>query len=116
MSSCKPCPTLVDTKLKLSIKNSATFEDPTLYRSLYGALQYLTFTCPDISYAVQQICLFIHNPMFDCMHALCSLTNLISILLILTFSLFVHSLIWFFSKPRVCVLYIHFYLIKSASI
>jgi hypothetical protein len=94
MSSCKPCPTLqVDTKPKLSIRNSATYKDPTLYRSLYGALQYLTFTRPDISYAVHQKYLFMHNPMFDHMHALCSLTNLISILLILTFSLFVHSLI-----------------------
>nr|GEX17756.1 ribonuclease H-like domain-containing protein [Tanacetum cinerariifolium] len=36
--------------------------DPTLYRSLAGALQYLTFTRPDISYAVQQVCLFMHDP------------------------------------------------------
>ncbi|GKD77710.1 ribonuclease H-like domain-containing protein [Tanacetum coccineum] len=36
--------------------------DPTLYRSLAGALQYLTFTRPDISYAVQQICLYMHDP------------------------------------------------------
>ncbi|GKE85742.1 ribonuclease H-like domain-containing protein [Tanacetum coccineum] len=36
--------------------------DPTLYRRLAGALQYLTFTRPDISYAVQQICLFMHDP------------------------------------------------------
>ncbi|GJT54425.1 ribonuclease H-like domain-containing protein [Tanacetum coccineum] len=28
--------------------------DPTLYRSLAGGLQYLTFTLPDLSYAVQQ--------------------------------------------------------------
>ncbi|GJU44111.1 ribonuclease H-like domain-containing protein [Tanacetum coccineum] len=36
--------------------------DPTLYRSLAGALQYLTFTRPDISYAVQQVCLYMHDP------------------------------------------------------
>lgn len=36
--------------------------DPSLYRNLAGALQYLTFTRPDIAYAVQQVCLFMHNP------------------------------------------------------
>ncbi|GJZ80679.1 ribonuclease H-like domain-containing protein [Tanacetum coccineum] len=30
--------------------------------SLAGGLQYLTFTRPDISYAVQQICLYMHDP------------------------------------------------------
>nr|GFB96790.1 ribonuclease H-like domain-containing protein [Tanacetum cinerariifolium] len=29
--------------------------DRTLYRNLAGALQYLTFTRPDISYAVQKL-------------------------------------------------------------
>nr|GEZ91011.1 ribonuclease H-like domain-containing protein [Tanacetum cinerariifolium] len=37
-------------------------QDPTLYRSLAGGLQYLTFTRPDISYAIQQICLYMHDP------------------------------------------------------
>ncbi|GJU61841.1 ribonuclease H-like domain-containing protein [Tanacetum coccineum] len=36
--------------------------DPTLYRSLAGALQYLTFTRPNLSYAVQQACLYMHDP------------------------------------------------------
>jgi hypothetical protein len=36
--------------------------DPTVYRSLAAALQYLTFTRPDITYAVQQICLHMHDP------------------------------------------------------
>ncbi|GKB34490.1 ribonuclease H-like domain-containing protein [Tanacetum coccineum] len=40
----------------------APISDSTLYRSLAGALQYLTFTRPDISYAVQQVCLFMHDP------------------------------------------------------
>jgi len=70
MASCKPCPPPVDTKPKMSAKSRTLFEDPSLYRSLVGALQYLTFTRPDISYAVQQICLFMHNPMDDHMHAL----------------------------------------------
>ncbi|GJT27970.1 ribonuclease H-like domain-containing protein, partial [Tanacetum coccineum] len=35
---------------------------PTLYRSLADSLQYLTFTRPDITYAVQQACLYMHDP------------------------------------------------------
>ncbi|GJR95146.1 ribonuclease H-like domain-containing protein [Tanacetum coccineum] len=33
-----------------------------LNKNLAGALQYLTFTRPDISYAVQQVCLYMHDP------------------------------------------------------
>ena len=36
--------------------------DQTAYWSLAGALHYLTFTRPDISYVVQQICLHMHDP------------------------------------------------------
>lgn len=44
----------VDTNAKLYISsaNGAPVADPTDYRSLAGALQYLIFTQPDISYAV----------------------------------------------------------------
>ena len=51
----------MDTKPKLSLSGKPV-SNPTLYRSLAGALQYLTFTRPDIAYAVQQICLFMHDP------------------------------------------------------
>lgn len=70
MSSCKSSPTLADTKSKTSATNIVPYEDLSLYRSLVRALQYLTFTRPDISYAVQQTCLFMHNPMEAHMHAL----------------------------------------------
>ncbi|XP_019465416.1 PREDICTED: uncharacterized protein LOC109363620 [Lupinus angustifolius] len=50
MSSCKPSLTPVETKLKLSANSSTTYVDPSHYRSLAGALQYLTFTRPDIAY------------------------------------------------------------------
>jgi len=49
----------VDTKAKLSATPVA---DPFEYRSLAGALQYLTLTRPDLAYAVQQVCLFMHDP------------------------------------------------------
>ncbi|CAA7052958.1 unnamed protein product [Microthlaspi erraticum] len=57
-----PCRTLVDTAAKLEANIGQPVEDPTLYRSLAGALHYLTFTRPDIAYAVQQICLYMHDP------------------------------------------------------
>lgn len=62
MSCCKPSPTLVDTKAKLSASSGNSYHDPTEYRSLAGVFQYLTFTRPDISYDVQQVCLFMDDP------------------------------------------------------
>ena len=43
--------------------------DPSLYRSLVGALQYITLTRHDLSYAVQQCCMFMHAPR-DCHYQL----------------------------------------------
>ncbi|XP_019103223.1 uncharacterized mitochondrial protein AtMg00810-like [Beta vulgaris subsp. vulgaris] len=70
MISCKPSSTPVDTKPKVSATTGVPYADPTQYRSLAGALQYLTFTRPDISYAVQQICLHMHDPRDEHMSAL----------------------------------------------
>ncbi|XP_060177732.1 uncharacterized mitochondrial protein AtMg00810-like [Lycium barbarum] len=70
MSLSSPSPTLVDTKSKLSASKDAPFDDPTKYCQLAGALQYLTFTRPDISYAVQQVCLHMHDPRNEHMAAL----------------------------------------------
>nr|GEU82310.1 ribonuclease H-like domain-containing protein [Tanacetum cinerariifolium] len=53
--------TPIDTESKLG-SDGDSVSDPTLYRSLAGSLQYLTFTRPDISYAVQQVCLHMHDP------------------------------------------------------
>ncbi|KAK4352549.1 hypothetical protein RND71_028067 [Anisodus tanguticus] len=62
MANCKIMPTPVDSKSKLSANDGAPVSDPTLYRSLAGSLQDLTFTRPDIAYAIQQVCLFMHDP------------------------------------------------------
>ena len=37
--------------------------NPTLYRNVVGALQYLIFTRPDIAFSVHQVCQFMQNPM-----------------------------------------------------
>jgi hypothetical protein len=61
MVDCKPCTTLVNTSSKLSCDTGDPVSNPTHYRSLVRALQYLTFTRLDISYVVQQVCLHMHN-------------------------------------------------------
>jgi hypothetical protein len=62
MLECKFITTPVDSTSKLSAKSSDPVADPTEYHSIAGGLQYLTFTQPDIQYAVQQICLHMHDP------------------------------------------------------
>nr|GEV91706.1 ribonuclease H-like domain-containing protein [Tanacetum cinerariifolium] len=52
MTNCNPSRTPVDTDSKLS-PEGVPVQGPTLYHSLTGGLQYLTFTRPDISYAVE---------------------------------------------------------------
>ncbi|GKA56145.1 ribonuclease H-like domain-containing protein [Tanacetum coccineum] len=56
MQYCNPSRTPVDTASKLG-SDGDPVSDPTLYRRLACALQYLTFTRPYISYAVQHVTL-----------------------------------------------------------
>jgi hypothetical protein len=49
MSDCKPCSMHVNTQAKLSKDDGPPVADMTSYRSLIGALQYLTFSKPNIT-------------------------------------------------------------------
>lgn len=62
MSNCNPCTTPIDTRAKTSSQTGNPVSNPTEFQSLAGSLQYLTITRPDISYVVQQICLFMLDP------------------------------------------------------
>lgn len=62
MANCKPASTPVDVKQKLSASDGELATDGTFYRSITGAMQYLTLTRPDIAYAVNQACLYMHSP------------------------------------------------------
>nr|GEY02807.1 ribonuclease H-like domain-containing protein [Tanacetum cinerariifolium] len=52
--------TPINTEKKFGPEGSPV-TDPTLYRSLTGSLQYLTFTRPDLSYAVQYYFGLLHH-------------------------------------------------------
>jgi hypothetical protein len=62
MADCKPCTTPVDLQTKLAGDSGPPVKDVSQFQSIAGALQYLTFTQPDIAYAVQQIYLHMHDP------------------------------------------------------
>jgi hypothetical protein len=48
MTECHPTATPVDSRAKLTATDGAPVESPSEYRSLAGALQYLTLTWPDL--------------------------------------------------------------------
>lgn len=64
MQLCKSVKTPLCTTEKLSITNGTRLgvEDSKRYRSIVGALQYLTLTRPDLSFAVNKVCQFLHSP------------------------------------------------------
>lgn len=61
MESCKPCPTPFRPHTLLFKDEATPMTDHTFFRSLVGALQYLTFTRPDIAFAINYACQFMSN-------------------------------------------------------
>ncbi|XP_071679906.1 uncharacterized protein [Lolium perenne] len=53
--NCNPAPSPVDTKAKLSASDGSLASDAPFYRSIVGALQYLTLTRPELQYVVEQL-------------------------------------------------------------
>jgi histone deacetylase 1/2 len=64
LKSCKALPTPLSASEKLSVAEGELLgpEDSTRYRSIVGALQYLTLTRPDIAFSVNKVCQFLHAP------------------------------------------------------
>uniref|UniRef100_A0A2N9GXX9 Reverse transcriptase Ty1/copia-type domain-containing protein n=1 Tax=Fagus sylvatica TaxID=28930 RepID=A0A2N9GXX9_FAGSY len=56
MLDCKPVSSLSCPNTRLSLHDGDPLPDPHAYRSMVGALHYLTFTRPDISFVVHQVC------------------------------------------------------------
>lgn len=62
MVECHSTSAPIDTQAKLSATAGSAVANPSEYRSIAGALQYMTLTHPDLAYAVQQACLHMHDP------------------------------------------------------
>ena len=62
MTHAKPVASPMSTTHALTMFAGDVFEDETLYRSTVGALQYLSLTRADISFAVNRVCQFMHRP------------------------------------------------------
>ncbi|GKE37715.1 putative zinc finger, CCHC-type containing protein, partial [Tanacetum coccineum] len=60
----KPVITPLSTSIYFT-RHDIPYYDLTHYRSLVNAFQYLTIIRPDLSYAVNQVSQFLHNPMQD---------------------------------------------------
>jgi histone deacetylase 1/2 len=64
MTHCSGMSTPLSSSEKITTREGDLLgpEDSTNYRSMVGALQYLTLTRPDISYAVNKVCQYLHAP------------------------------------------------------
>nr|GFA41255.1 hypothetical protein [Tanacetum cinerariifolium] len=61
-SKAKPVPSPITTTANLHLDDSPLFDDPVKYRQLVGALQYVTLSHPDITYAMNKVFQFMHSP------------------------------------------------------
>ena len=62
MQHCSLCKTPCVPYVRLSTTEGTLLTDVHAYRSLVGALHYLTFTCSDLSFVVHQVCQFMNAP------------------------------------------------------
>ncbi|BBH09514.1 hypothetical protein Prudu_022027 [Prunus dulcis] len=62
MDTCRSCTTPCKPHCQLLASEGDSLSDPTIYRSIVGALQYLTFTRPDLCYAVNTVCQYMTQP------------------------------------------------------
>ncbi|KAL0381400.1 UNVERIFIED_CONTAM: Retrovirus-related Pol polyprotein from transposon RE2 [Sesamum angustifolium] len=62
LDDAKPTSTPLPTGIKFYASSGSRLASPERYRRLVGRLLYLGFSCPDISFAVQQLSQFIQHP------------------------------------------------------
>ncbi|XP_035542158.1 uncharacterized mitochondrial protein AtMg00810-like [Juglans regia] len=69
MHQSKPISIPLSASIKLTALDGHSFKDPQFYRSIIGRFQYLAVTQPDISFAVNKVCQFMHYPRLPHWHA-----------------------------------------------
>lgn len=62
MLQAKGLPTPMTSGLKISSQDGVSIENAQLYRSIVGALQYVTVTRPELAYSVYKVCQFMQRP------------------------------------------------------
>ena len=62
MFDAKPVQTPLPTDHSLKLMDGSSLTDATEFRQVIGALQYLSFTRPDIAFAVNKLAQFMHRP------------------------------------------------------
>ncbi|RVX04776.1 Retrovirus-related Pol polyprotein from transposon RE2 [Vitis vinifera] len=58
----KPCPTPMCSNTNFSLHDGVTLENGSNYRSFVDALLYCTMIRPDIAFAINKVCQFMHHP------------------------------------------------------
>ena len=62
MQNTKAVSTPLNPAEKLSLNLGKPLSDPSQYRTVVGSLEYLSFTRPDIAYAVNKLSQYMHSP------------------------------------------------------
>lgn len=65
MTNAKPILTPLATTPLLSLHSGSPLSNATEYQAIVGSLQYLSFTRPDLSFAVNKLSQFMHQPTND---------------------------------------------------
>ncbi|GJT18905.1 putative RNA-directed DNA polymerase [Tanacetum coccineum] len=62
LSNCNLVSSPMVTSSSLSLDDSTAFSNPVKYRQVVGSLQYVTLSRPDIAFAVNKVCQYMHAP------------------------------------------------------
>ncbi|GJQ92154.1 retrovirus-related pol polyprotein from transposon TNT 1-94 [Tanacetum coccineum] len=62
LSKCNLVSSPMVTSSSLSLDDSTTFSNPVKYQQVVGSLQYVTLSRPDIAFAINKVCQYMHAP------------------------------------------------------